>query len=145
MKNYVKRKSVRLKDMVDCFSDAGGVSGRKLIYEVFVKVIDFVNLAVTVIEPGKVSGEFFMTRGHRHRKQSPEFYVLLEGKGKLLVEKDGKSRVVELKKNGIALMPAGYSHRLINNGRQRLKVLTIFNENSGRSYGVEFRKRFFGK
>ena len=50
-----------------------------------------------------------------------------------------------MKKGKIALIPEGYAHRLVNTGNKKLKVLTIYHEDSKPSYNVKFKKRFFRK
>lgn len=140
--NYDKKKSVRERDAKNFFVSGG--DGSKLVYEVFVKTFSPLNLGLTVIEPGSVGKEFYMTKGHVHARKIPEFYVLLEGSGILLMQK-GKPKVVKLKKGKLVLIPEGYAHRLVNNGRKKMKVLTVYHEDSKPRYGVKFKRRFFRK
>jgi len=137
----IKRKSVKLKDMDGCFAKSDGMNGESLVYEVFVKLFPPINMAMTTIESGSVNGEFYMTKGHTHEVESPELYFLLEGEGSLLIEKEGESKILELKKGGATLMPEGYAHRTINTGKGKLKFVTVFFDDSGRSYGYDFKKR----
>jgi len=115
-----------------------------LIYEVFVKTFSPLDLGLTVIEPGVVGKEFHMTKGHVHSRKIPEFYVLLDGSGILLAQK-GKLEVIKLKKGELVLIREGYAHRLVNNGRRKLKVLAVYHEDSRPKYGVKFKRRFFRK
>lgn len=146
-KNYEEKSRRSLKDLKAYFSDKGEVQKilkkkNPIIYEVFINEFSPIDLGLTVINPGTVKKEFYFTKGHVHRKKTPEFYILLEGKGKLLIQK-GKPKAIELKKGEIALIPKSYAHRLINTGREKLKVLTIYHEASKPKYGVRFKKRFF--
>ena len=113
-----------------------------IIYQTFIKKFPPIQLGLTVINAGTINKEFFMTRGHIHAKKTPEFYILLEGKGILLMQKADKPKVIDLKKGEVVLIPEGYAHRLINNGKKKLKVLTIYHEDSKPNYNVEFKKRF---
>ncbi len=143
-----EKKSVRkLSDIVGFFKDNEEV--RKILkkkdpvlYTVFIKEFSPIDLGLTVIEPGAIKKEFYFTKGHVHRKQTPEFYILLDGKGDLLIQK-GKPKTIKLKKGEITLIPKGFAHRLINTGNKKLKVLTIYHEASKPRYGVKFKKRFF--
>jgi glucose-6-phosphate isomerase, archaeal len=144
-----KSKSRKLKDVGKWYSDQGAVGrelkkGNRIIYETFTDKFSPIELTLTVVHPGTVGKEFHMTKGHVHGKKVPEFYILLEGKGKLLIQK-GKPKVIELKKGEIALIPVGYAHRLVNDGRKDLKVLTIYDQASRPDYHIKFKKRFFKK
>jgi len=145
-----EKKAVRkLSDLVNFFKDkeAARVILKKkdpILYTVFIKEFPPIDLGLTVINPGAVKKEFYFTKGHIHKKQTPEFYILLEGSGNLLIQK-GKLKSIELKKGEISLIPKGYAHRLVNTGNKKLKVLTIYHEASKPSYKVKFKKRFFRK
>ena len=115
----------------------------KVIYETFTDKFSPINLTLTVISSGTIGKEYFFTKGHIHRKKVPEFYISLEGKGKLLMQKQSKVKVIDLKKGEIALIPVGYGHRLINTGNKKLKVLTIYDQESKPDYHIKFKKRFF--
>jgi len=143
-KNYDERKTKTLKAMQKYYLKTDLLKNNNVIYEVFIKKLSPINLALTVINPGSVDKEYYMTSGHIHLKKTPEFYILLDGKGILLVQKD-KLKIVNLKKGEIAFIPEGYAHRLINNGKQKLKVLTIYHEDSRPNYNIKFNKRFFKK
>ncbi|GAJ16305.1 unnamed protein product, partial [marine sediment metagenome] len=54
---------------------------------------------------------------------------------------DKIARVIELKKGKKVLIPGKSAHRLINTGNKKLEVLTIYNEKSGKGFGVKFKKR----
>lgn len=111
-----------------------------VVYEVFTKNFSPLKMNLTMINPGRIGKEFYMTRGHVHGNETPEFYVLLEGKGSLLMKmKRKRLETVRLKKGEIVLVPEGCAHRLVNTGRKKLKVLTVFHEDSRPDYEVSFR------
>lgn len=134
----------KFKDMKDRWKDASNVSGNPVIYRVFIN--DFLGFesGLTVIEPGNVNGEFYMTMGHKHVKSSKEIYILISGKGKLLIH--GKKDIVyDLKKDKVYILPKSEGHRLINTGNTKLEVLTIYSKSAGHDYKFNFDKarRFF--
>jgi glucose-6-phosphate isomerase, archaeal len=143
-----RSKPRRLKDVGKWYKDKDAVEGilrsegNRVIYETFTDKFSPIDLTLTVVHPGVIGKEFHMTKGHVHRKLTPEFYILLEGKGKLVIQKN-EMKVIELKKGEIALIPKGYAHRLVNDGRKDLKVLTIYDQASRPDYHIRFRKRFF--
>ena len=151
IKHFEKNKSKarRLKDVVTWYSDkkaiaeALGENKNKVVYETFTDNFSPLNLTLTVVSPGTIGKEYYMTKGHIHRKKVPEFYILLEGRGKLLMQKQSKVKIIDLKKGEIALIPTGYAHRLINTGNKKLKVLTIYDQESKPDYNIKFKKRFF--
>ena len=73
-------------------------SGNPTIYRVYIKDYGDFEEGLTVINPGCVGKEYFMTKGHRHVKAMAEIYMLVSGKGKLLVQEGKKVNVMDLKK-----------------------------------------------
>tara|TARA_Y100000310_G_scaffold91480_2_gene88858 strand:+ start:12342 stop:12833 length:492 start_codon:yes stop_codon:yes gene_type:complete len=148
-KGFEKKTTRKLKDVVGFFKDKKEVekilkTGNPILYEVFIKEFPPINLGLTVINSGTVGKEYYFTKGHIHKKKTPEFYILLDGKGELLLRKrSGKRKIIHLKKGEVALIEKGYAHRLVNIGRKKLKVLTIYHEDSKPDYSVIFKKRFF--
>jgi len=151
IKEFEKHKSKAriLKDVAKWYSNKKAIveelkkNKNKVIYETFTDEFSPINLTLTVLHSGTIGKEYYMTKGHIHRKKVPEFYILLEGKGKLLIQKQSKFKVIDLKKGEIALIPVGYAHRLINTGNKKLKVLTIYDQESKPDYHIKFKKRFF--
>lgn len=150
-KGYEKKGTRKLKDIKDRFIDGKEAEnilkkeGNLEVYETFTKSFSPIKLTLTVVNPGKVGKEFYLTKGHVHKNRTPEFYILLEGMGSLVLQKVGKSKEVKLKKGKIALIPEGWAHRLTNTGRRKLKVLTIYHENSKPDYNLKFKKRITKK
>ena len=147
-KNPDKHGVRKLSDLKDYFSDKKKVEeilveGNPIIYETFVKKFFPIDLGLTVMHPGNIGGEFYFTKGHVHGAKTPEFYVLMEGSGLLLLQKGQNVKSVKLKKGKIAYIPEDYAHRLVNNSRKKMKVLTIYHEESKPNYGVKFKRRIF--
>lgn len=148
--NYDEKVIRRLSDMETFYRDQKKVDSileedNPLIYEVFIKKSDVFNYGVTVIYPGTVDKEYYMTKGHVHEKLSSETYVLIEGSGKLLIQKGDDVQVIDFVKNKEIIVPEGYAHRAINTSNKKLKFLAIYDPECGHDYNVFFKKRFFKK
>ncbi|MCK5449646.1 cupin domain-containing protein [Candidatus Pacearchaeota archaeon] len=114
------------------------VKGNPLLYTVYIKDFETFETGLTVIESGKIGKEYFMTKGHRHKKPIEEVYMLIEGKGELLIKEKNKIRKINMKKGKVYFIPGKSGHRLINTGKNRLEVFTIYSKNGGYDYGFEF-------
>lgn len=119
-------------------------SGNPIIYKVYIKDYGDFEEGLTVINPGTIGKEYYMTKGHKHIKQAPEIYILVSGKGKLLIQ--GKiSKDIDMKKNVFYHIPEGSGHRLVNTGNKPLEVLTIYGKNAGHDYNFKFKKSILKK
>ncbi len=90
----------------------------------------------TIIYPGKIGKEYFMTKGHFHKnKNSAEVYFGLSGRGKsLLMDKKGNKKTVEIKKDKIVYIPPDFAHRTVNTGKQKLRFLSVYPSDAGHDY-----------
>ena len=98
-----------------------------------------------LIMPGKIGGEYFMTKGHLHEwRPAAEFYFGLSGDGVMLLEDEatGESRMVELRPNGVVYVPGHTAHRTMNVGSAPLTYLGIYPAKAGHDYGSIARKNF---
>lgn len=137
LKKLCDKKIIRkYRDMKDRFRS--GIEGNPLIYKVYIKDFKGFETGLTVIEPGRVGKEYFMTKGHRHKKPVEEIYILIKGVGKLLIKEKNRTKKMDLKKSKIYLIPAKSGHRIINVGKNRLEVLTIYSKNAGHDYDFKF-------
>lgn len=130
----------KYSEMADAF-EGKMIKGDPIIYKVYIKDYGDFEEGLTVINPGKVGKEFFMTKGHRHIKVAPEIYILISGKGKLLISDKGKENALEMKKDVMYHVPGTSGHRLINVGSKPLEVLTIYGKNAGHDYKFRFKRR----
>lgn len=91
----------------------------------------------TIMAPGKVGDEYFMTRGHFHvRRDRGEAYYTQSGEGMLLLEsREGESRVVEMKPGICAFIPPDWAHRSINTGTGKLVFTWFCATDAGHEYG----------
>ena len=70
---------------------------------------------ITIIEPGHVGGELFMTKGHYHLNEAcAEIYYGQKGKGLLIMQKGDETKTIEMLPGTVAYIPAGWGHRTIN-------------------------------
>lgn len=91
---------------------------------------------ISHVNPGKVGEEYFMTRGHVHKRiDTAEYYVGLSGEGLLLmIGLDQKVRIERVKKNSLHFIPGETAHRLINTGNEVLSVGACWQSISGHDY-----------
>ena len=66
----------------------------------------------TMIHPGKIGNEYYMTKGHFHQivDTAEEVYYTLKGEGYMMLESlDGDWRVERMEKGKALYVPRGYS------------------------------------
>lgn len=91
---------------------------------------------MTIIYPGKVGDEYYMTKGHIHDSNvAPEVYITLKGEGKLLMQTSNNDCFTgEMKKGKINYIPSGWAHRAVNTGKEVLIFLGTYPAESKRDY-----------
>jgi len=137
LKKLCDKKIIRkYTDMKDKYKSE--IKGNPLIYAVYIKDFKSFETGLTVIESGKIGKEYFMTKGHRHKNPIEEIYILIEGKGKLLIKEKNKIKEINMKKGKIYFIPGKSGHRLINVGKSHLEVFTIYSKNAGHDYDFKF-------
>ncbi|HEX2528967.1 MAG TPA: glucose-6-phosphate isomerase family protein [Geminicoccus sp.] len=96
----------------------------------------------TIMAPGRVGDEFFMTRGHFHeRRECGETYYTQSGEGILLLQsRDGLVRTVEMKPGICAFIPPDWAHRSINTGDEKLVFVWHCAPDAGHEYGEILEK-----
>jgi len=156
IKTFRKKVAVRLSDLIDFFfySDtaAGIVSEGKnpIIYQYYEHSQDgtygHLNFGVTIVNPGRVGNEYYLTRGHYHAKEdSAEVYVGLRGEGIILMQKrDGQTVHLPIHRGTVAYVPPLWAHRTVNIGGEKLSFFYVYPSDSGHDYGT-IRKEGFAK
>ncbi len=94
---------------------------------------------VSIIHPGKVGREFFMTKGHFHKElETAEVYYGLKGQGMLVFETpEGEWAVEEIHPGRVVYIPPRWAHRTVNTGQQEdLVFLAVYPGNAGHDYGT---------
>jgi glucose-6-phosphate isomerase len=114
-----------------------------LIYEVFEatenpEVAGHLLYSTTVIRPGKVGNEYFMTRGHYHALEDrAELYFGLAGEGYLLLQNhDGEVNMQYMAPGVAAYVPPYWGHRTINTGPENFVFLAVYPAEAGHNYGI---------
>jgi glucose-6-phosphate isomerase len=135
----------RLSDLRTVFSDqqaCAAILSRDdpVIYEVLVAPVPetegHLSHGITVLLPGRVGDEYFMTRGHYHRKSGTgEVYYGLRGTGLLLLQtRQGDWRALEVAPGTVAYVPPHWGHRSINTGGEPLVLLYAYPGDAGHDY-----------
>jgi glucose-6-phosphate isomerase, archaeal len=120
-----------------------------LVYEVFEikrpEVEGELALGVSVVHPGRVGSEFFMTRGHFHSVlETAEVYYCLQGEGFMVMETpEGDTSVAALRPGTVLYVPPRWAHRSVCTSRQGdLVTLFVYPGNAGHNYGTIERQGF---
>lgn len=90
----------------------------------------------TLIMPGQVGGEYFMTRGHFHaRRDRGEFYWCTDGEGiLLLMGEDGVCRPEPMRPGTMHYIPGHTAHRAVNTGHEILSFSACWPSDAGHDY-----------
>lgn len=101
----------------------------------------------TVLMPGRVGDEFFMTRGHRHvRRSHGELCVTVSGEGRLLLMDDNRATTFEEMTAGSThWIDGGLAHRTVNTGNEPLVFLCAWPADCGHDYDEIARLGFSGR
>jgi glucose-6-phosphate isomerase len=139
------RYAKKLSDLRGFFHDGKALDakiakdGDQTVYEVIDYRHEESDLAfgTTIMWPGKVGEEFYLTRGHFHvRRECGEAYYTQSGRGILLLEsRDGQIRTVEMKPGVCAFIPPDWAHRSINTGAEKLVFTWFCATDAGHEYG----------
>ncbi len=147
----------RLSAMAGQYADAGAYAamlaqGDPVIYEVYEvpRPPDCNELisGLSIVHPGKVGDEYFMTKGHFHAvREATEIYQCVAGEGAMVMETpEGDWQVAELRPGTVLYVAPRWAHRSINTRLDTdLMMFFVCPAHSGHDYGsIEkqgFRKR----
>ena len=134
-----------LADLKGLFADTAAedalLAQNPLIYEVYEAtenpaVVGQLRYSTTVIYPGKVGDEYFMTKGHYHALgDRTELYYGLLGEGYLLLQSpDGEVNVQHMTPGVAAYVPPYWGHRTINIGTENFAFLAVYPADAGYDY-----------
>lgn len=92
----------------------------------------------SIVYPGKVGNEYYMTKGHFHTiLDTAEVYLCLSGYGFMLMESpEGDWSGQELVPGRVVYVPKRYAHRSINAGTDTLRTFFVFRGDAGHDYGT---------
>lgn len=150
---FTNHRVVKLSSLTDYFSEPAEADkllkerGDVIVYEYYERTFGesggHVNFGLTVMYPGKVGREYFMTRGHFHEKEAAEVYVGLRGEGYILMQtRDGKVEANVLGPETVVYVPPGYGHRTVNTGEEKLVFFFAYPSDAGHDYEVVREKGF---
>jgi glucose-6-phosphate isomerase len=142
-------KQSRISDLAGCYADGAAFErlaaarGSDIAYEVHefrperVAPHELI-FGTSILQPGRVGDEFFMTRGHIHaRADRPEVYVWRSGRGVLHLEApDGTTHPLEMSHGSIAYVPAFWIHRSVNIGPEPFVTTFCYPADSGQDYAI---------
>jgi glucose-6-phosphate isomerase len=94
---------------------------------------------ISIVHPGKVGNEFFMTKGHYHTVlDTAEIYYTLQGDGYMVMETpEGDWAVEKLVTGSVLYVPPRWAHRSVNIGSEEdLVMFFAYPGNAGHDYGT---------
>jgi glucose-6-phosphate isomerase len=103
-----------------------------------------IQCSTTILEPGTVGDEYYMTRGHFHAvRDRSEIYIGLSGKGRLvLATEDGRHRIEPIREGTVNYVPGGWAHRSVNVGDEPLVFFAAYVGDAGHDYATIERDGF---
>ena len=142
------RVTRRISDMLDMYQDREAArklaEENPLVYEVYNVVVpeneEHIQHCTTILYPGKVGDEFFMTKGHYHAViNRAEIYFGLKGRGLLVMQtQDGQFSALEMEPGTIAYVPPHWAHRTVNTGDEPFIFFAAYPGDAGHDYkGIE--------
>jgi glucose-6-phosphate isomerase len=99
----------------------------------------------TVIEPGQVEAEYFMTHGHFHLKRTrTEYYATIAGEGALILMDETRRTWMEpMSPGSLHFIPPNTAHRVANSGKMPLRLVACWPSDAGHDYDA-IRRFGFG-
>lgn len=136
----------RLADLQGMFADSAAEAAllpdNPLVYRVYEAtqnpaIPGQLRYSTTVIYPGTVGGEYFMTKGHYHAQgDRAELYLGLVGEGYLILQTpEGEINVQHMTPGAAAYVPPYWGHRTINVGSGNFAFFACYPADAGYDYG----------
>jgi len=94
---------------------------------------------ISIVHPGRVGDEFFMTKGHFHEVLgTAEIYWCLSGRGVMVMETpEGEWSVKDLTPGTVLYVPPRWAHRSVNTGSgEDLMTFFVYPAHAGHDYGT---------
>jgi len=94
---------------------------------------------IGALHPGKVGGEYYMTKGHVHAwRPAAEVYIGLSGEGMMLLQDEATGECVALPLGAqrVVYVPGYTAHRTINTGSEPLVYWGVLSSAAGHDYGA---------
>lgn len=143
--NHIQR---RLSSMRGQFLDSDAFENQlaaedALLYEVYEfkrpEMAGELQFGISIVHPGKVGDEFFMTKGHFHTVlDTAEVYYCLQGRGYMVMETpEGDWSVEPLQPGSVLYVPPRWAHRSVNASLDGdLIIFFVYPGNAGHDYGT---------
>jgi glucose-6-phosphate isomerase len=137
----------RLGDMAGMYLEEADESDI-LVYEVLQLTVPETNSEIqcstTILQPGTVGDEHFMTKGHFHQvRDRSEVYIGLQGEGRLVLATEAGDHSVEpLRPGTVNYIPGGWAHRSVNVGDEPLVFFAAYVGDAGHDYGTIEKQGF---
>ena len=137
----------RMADMQGLFQDAAATqvmvaTGNPVVYRYYAAdtpdEAPHLRFGTTVIYPGRVGEEFFMTKGHYHaQERTPEVYFCLRGRGCFVMEtRDGATAEEFVEAGQAVYIPPGWAHRSVNVGAEEFVFFYVCPGGVGHDYAA---------
>jgi glucose-6-phosphate isomerase len=126
----------------DAYAAACAAGGDRVVYHVHevrpAAARGDLIFGTTVMEPGRIGEEFFVTRGHVHAVANrPETYTGESGAGVMLLESpEGETRTLPIAPRVTIYVPPLWIHRSVNTGTEPLVMSFCYPSDSGQDYDV---------
>lgn len=137
-----------VSNMVSQFADSNAAQaaadqGDPVLYEFYGLELPeddsgVLQFGTTILYPGKIGDEYYMTKGHFHTiLDTSEIYYCLSGQGMMLMETpEGDVDWKELKPGDALYVPGRWAHRSINTGSEPLVMFFVYRADAGHDYGT---------
>ena len=130
----------RLSEMGKMFQEEPEGRDDQVVYRVYAIPVPETNSEIqcstTVLAPGTVGHEYFMTKGHFHAvRDRAEIYLGLSGEGRLVMATEDGEHVVEpIGPGTINYIPGGWAHRSVNVSEEPLVFFAAYVGDAGHDY-----------
>jgi glucose-6-phosphate isomerase, archaeal len=143
----------RLSSMTGQYADRDSFAAMleqddEVVYEVYEikrpEVEGEVSHGLSVVHPGTVGDEYFMTKGHFHAVlDTGEVYYCLAGRGAMVLQTPEDDWAVEaMESDRVVYVPPRWAHRSVNPGSGDLVMFFAYPGNAGHDYGTIERQGF---
>jgi len=98
----------------------------------------------TIVYPGQIGGEYFMTRGHAHDDPAAtEVYLTIRGEGMMFLQTtDYQVQALALGKGTVLYVPGTAMHRIVNTGNEPLIAFAVYPKDHQEHFVAAARSTF---
>jgi len=136
----------RASDLRGYYADGAALEaliadGDPVHYRVYEKAIPeepgHLLFCMSILEPGRVGDEYFLTKGHYHTvADTAETYLCVRGTGFLLLKTaEGRCTAEPMSPGRLVYAPPWWAHRSINTGDEPLISFCVYPAHAGHNYG----------